>query len=102
MAGWGPGLGQPADTRLVLTSDTGLAIQLYSMLKYEMWAAPVSLVGTQGSGGCPRPGQDLDHLASKTKSLFCVRQSFLFSGLELKTQNKKPKRKSFEAEMCRS
>lgn len=50
MAGWGPGLGQPADTRLVLTSDPGLAIQFYSVLKYEIWALPISLMGTQGSG----------------------------------------------------
>lgn len=51
MAGQGPRVGQPADTRLVLTSDTGLAIQLYSMLKCEVWASPISLMGTQGSEG---------------------------------------------------
>lgn len=71
MAGQGPRLGQPADTRLVLTSDTGFAIQLYSMLKYEIWALPISLMGTQGSGNYLRSRQDLDHPAFKSKSLFC-------------------------------
>lgn len=33
VGGWlGAQLGQPADTRLVLTSDTGPSIQLYSLL----------------------------------------------------------------------
>lgn len=64
MAGQGPGPGQPADTRLMLTSDTGFAIQLYSMLKYEIWASLISLMRTQGSGSSP--GQDLGHPASNT------------------------------------
>lgn len=70
MAGQGPGLGQPADTRLVLTSDTGFAIQLYSMLKYEIRASHISLMGTLGSGSYLRSRQDLDHPAFKIKSLF--------------------------------
>lgn len=88
MAGQGPRVGQPADTRLVLTSDTGLAIQFYSMLKCEIWTSPISLMGTQGSGSYLRSGQDLDHQASNTKSLsFFVIQLYLFSILELKSSN---------------
>lgn len=75
MAGQGPRPGQPADTRLMLTSDTGFAIQLYSMLKYETWASLISLMGIQESGSYP--GQDLDHLASNIKSLFFY-DSFVF------------------------
>ena len=51
MAGGGPGLGQPADARLVLTSDSGLALQFYSMLECETWIFPILLIGTQGSFG---------------------------------------------------
>lgn len=87
MAGQGPGLGQPADTRLVLTSDTGFAIRLYSVLKYEIWASPILLM--QGSGRYLRSGQDLNHPACKTKSLFFFFfiQLFLFSVLEIKKKS---------------
>lgn len=81
MAGQGPRLGQPADTRLVLTSDTGFAIQLYSMPKYEIWALPISLMGTQGSGNYLRSRQDTQLLRANH---FFVIHLFLFSVLELK------------------
>lgn len=51
VAGGGPGLWQPADARLLLTSDTGLALQFYSMLECETWIFPILLMGTQGSFG---------------------------------------------------
>lgn len=70
MAGQGPGLGQPADIRLVLTSGTSLAIQLYSMPKCEIMDLTYFTDGDVGQEVILRPGWDLDHLASKTKSRF--------------------------------
>lgn len=44
VGGWlGAQTWQPADARLVLTSDTGLALQLYSTLEYEIL---ISAIGT--------------------------------------------------------
>lgn len=93
MAGEGPRVGQPADTRLVLTSDTGFAIQLYSMLKCEIWASPISLMG----GGGPRGQEDILGLDRvwiigflTPNHLLCVIQLYLFSVLEFKNNNRSP------------
>lgn len=70
VAGQGPRLGQAADTRLVLTSDTALpwSSTVGTLLKYETRASPMPLMGTVRSQGYFKSAWDLDY-HSKLKSL---------------------------------
>lgn len=63
VAGQGPRLGQAADTRLVLTSDTVLPCSstVGTLLKHETQASPMSLMGTVWSQGYFKSAWDLDH-----------------------------------------